>query len=54
MMHYLRCLLLTGSIAPAVRKPGAIALEQTGVTHWWENTGSTTAKALVVDIVPAK
>ena len=43
-----------GEDAPAVRKPGDIALEQTGVTHWWKNTGSTTAKALVVDIVPAK
>ena len=43
-----------GEDAPAVRKPGDIALEQTGVTHWWKNTGSTTAKALVVDIVPAQ
>ena len=46
--------ILAGEDAPVVRKPGDIALEQTGVTHWWENTGSTTAKALVVDIVPAK
>ena len=44
----------TGEDAPAVKKPGDIALEQTGVTHRWGNTGSTTAKALVVDIVPAK
>ena len=43
-----------GEDAPAIEKSGDIALERTGVTHWWKNTGSTPAKALVVDIVPAK
>jgi quercetin dioxygenase-like cupin family protein len=32
--------------------PGEAAFEATGVTHWWRNEGSTTARALVVDIVP--
>jgi quercetin dioxygenase-like cupin family protein len=37
---------------PLVKHAGAVAFEQTGVTHWWENRGKTPARALVVDIVP--
>lgn len=39
---------------PTVHRAGSVAFERTGVTHWWENRGSTTARALVVDIVPAE
>lgn len=38
-----------------VAKPaGSVALERTGVIHWWENTGTVPARALVVDIVEAE
>ena len=33
-----------------VRKAGDIAIEQTGVIHWWENTFDEPVVALVVDI----
>lgn len=36
---------------PIVRTTGAMAVEKTGVAHWWENTGDAPARALVVDIV---
>lgn len=39
---------------PTVHRAGSAAFERTGVTHWWENRGTTTARALVVDIVPAE
>ena len=38
--------------APLVLGPGGVALEATGVTHWWRNEGKGPARALVVDIVP--
>lgn len=41
-----------GSAEPRVRKPGEVAFENSGVTHWWENKTDTTVRALVVDIVP--
>ncbi len=38
-----------------VKKQGDTAFEKTGVIHWWENKSKkVTAKALVVDIVPAE
>ena len=37
--------------SPVVKKVGDVALERSGVVHWWENTGATEARALVVDIV---
>lgn len=40
--------------AGIVKPAGAVAMERSGVTHWWENTGSTAARALVVDIIPAE
>ena len=43
-----------GRAVTAVKKAGQTALERTGVVHWWKNTGGKTARALVVDIVPAK
>ena len=39
---------------PVVHGVGSVALEWTGVTHWWENRGKVRARALVVDIVPAE
>lgn len=36
---------------PVVKKAGDVAMERSGVVHWWKNTGSTRARALVVDIV---
>ena len=39
---------------PVVKKAGDVAMERSGVVHWWENTGSTRARALVVDIVTAE
>jgi quercetin dioxygenase-like cupin family protein len=38
--------------APVVLRPGGVAWESTGVTHWWRNEGTSPARALVVDIVP--
>lgn len=40
--------------APLVLGPGEVALESTGITHWWRNEGSVPARALVVDIVPVE
>jgi len=37
---------------PLVRKKGHVALEKTGVVHWWENRSKRPARALVVDIIP--
>lgn len=37
-----------------VKGPGSTAMERSGVIHWWENTGGTAARALVVDIVAAQ
>ena len=38
---------------PRVIGPGEAVFEATGVSHWWRNEGTTPARALVVDIVPA-
>jgi len=37
---------------PIVRGVGQVAVERTGVVHWWENRSDKPARALVVDIVP--
>ncbi len=37
--------------APILRQKGAVAFEQSGVTHWWENKSDAVVRALVVDIV---
>ena len=37
---------------PIVRRAGDVAIERTGVSHWWENRSGNTVRALVVDIVP--
>jgi quercetin dioxygenase-like cupin family protein len=39
---------------PVVKKAGSTAMERSGVVHWWENTGSIPARALVVDIIAAQ
>jgi quercetin dioxygenase-like cupin family protein len=39
----------TGSV---LRRAGEVSFEQTGVTHWWENTSAQPMRAVVVDIVP--
>lgn len=36
---------------PIVRRAGAMAVERTGVAHWWENVSDVPMRALVVDIV---
>jgi len=38
---------------PVVKAAGDTAFERSGVVHWWENTGSVPARALVVDILSA-
>ena len=40
--------------APIVRRVGDVAVEYTGVAHWWENRSKKTVRALVVDVVPIK
>ena len=35
---------------PIIRKPGDVAIEQTGVAHWWENESSAPVRVLVIDI----
>ena len=37
--------------AAIVRKPGDVAIERSGVVHYWENTFKEPVVALVVDIV---
>lgn len=37
---------------PITRTVGDVAVERTGVSHWWENRSGQIARALVVDIVP--
>ena len=37
---------------PIKRKVGDVAIEFTGVAHWWENRSGKTVRALVVDIIP--
>ena len=39
---------------PLVRKAGNVALEKTGISHWWENRSPHPVRALVVDIVPVE
>ena len=34
-----------------VRKQGAVAFEQSGIAHWWENKSTKAVRALVVDII---
>jgi len=35
---------------PITHTAGSVAMEKSGVTHWWENTSDEPVKALVVDI----
>lgn len=44
----------SSSDSPVVKQAGDVAFERSGIVHWWENTGSTPARALVVDILPAE
>jgi len=37
---------------PIVRRAGDVAVEKTGVAHWWENRSGAKVKALIVDIIP--
>ena len=37
--------------APVLRKAGDVAFENSGITHWWENTSNAVVRALVVDII---
>ena len=37
-----------------VRKPGDVAIERSGVVHYWENTFGEPVVALVIDIVRAE
>ncbi len=37
---------------PVLRQAGDASFEYSGLLHWWHNNGETTARALVVDIVP--
>ena len=37
-----------------IKKTGDVAMESSGVVHWWENRGSVPSRAIVVDIVPAQ
>ena len=36
---------------PVIRRAGEVAIEWTGVSHWWENESDQEVKALVVDIL---
>jgi quercetin dioxygenase-like cupin family protein len=39
---------------PIVHKAGDVAPEKKGVSHWWQNTGNTTAVLISVDLFPAQ
>ncbi|MCP4891988.1 MAG: cupin domain-containing protein [Planctomycetaceae bacterium] len=36
---------------PLVRRVGDVAVEWTGISHWWENQSGKQVRALVVDIL---
>jgi quercetin dioxygenase-like cupin family protein len=38
---------------PIVHKAGDVAPEKNGTSHWWKNTGNTTAVLISVDLFPA-
>ena len=37
---------------PIVHKAGDVAPEKNGTSHWWKNTGNTTAVLISVDLFP--
>jgi quercetin dioxygenase-like cupin family protein len=37
---------------PIVHRAGDVAPERNGTSHWWKNTGSTTAVLISVDLFP--
>jgi quercetin dioxygenase-like cupin family protein len=37
---------------PIVHKAGDVAPEKNGTSHWWQNTGNTTAVLISVDLFP--
>jgi quercetin dioxygenase-like cupin family protein len=39
---------------PIVHKAGDVASERNGTSHWWQNTGSTTAVLISVDLFPVE
>jgi quercetin dioxygenase-like cupin family protein len=39
---------------PIVHKAGDVAPEKAGISHWWENKGSTTAVLISVDLFPVE
>jgi len=39
---------------PIVHKTGDIAPEKNGTSHWWQNTGNTTAVLISVDLFPVE
>jgi quercetin dioxygenase-like cupin family protein len=39
---------------PIVHKTGDVAPEKNGTSHWWKNTGSTTAVLISVDLFPGE
>ena len=36
---------------PVDRGPGDVALEKSGIVHWWENKSAQAARVVVVDII---
>ena len=43
-----------GNATSIVKKAGDVALENTGIEHYWKNESGQTVRALVVDIIPAE
>lgn len=37
---------------PIVHKAGDVAAEKNGTSHWWQNTGNSTAVLISVDLLP--
>ena len=37
---------------PIVHRAGDVAAERSGTSHWWQNTGTTTAVLISVDLFP--
>ena len=40
-------------VVPIVHKAGDVAPEKKGTSHWWQNTSSTKAVLIAVDLFPA-
>ena len=39
------------SEGPLIRKAGDVAIEASGIVHWWVNNGTESSRVVIVDII---